>query len=131
MENGNKKKKNYYFIANYDPNFFPKKLKIIDKQFIKKNRTICKIIYRNKLYELKEYFEDIDINYNHKDEIKIKLVFIHNIIDISNMFYNCGSLTSLSFNKEDEKSLHIPKYIIDIYCKFPNCNSVISFLDIS
>ena len=47
------------------------------------------------------------------------------------MFYNCGSLTSLSFNKEDEKSLHIPKYIIDIYCKFPNCNSLISFLDIS
>ena len=72
MENGNKKKKNYYFIANYDPNFFSKKLKIIDKQFIKKNRTICKIIYRNKLYELKEYFEDIDINYNHMADINLK-----------------------------------------------------------
>ena len=44
-----------------------KKVKIFDAVFIYKNIDKCKIIYRNKKYELKEYFEDIDINYNHKD----------------------------------------------------------------
>ena len=71
-------------------------MKILDENFIKKNKDKAKILYKNKIYELKEYFEDIDENYNHKDLIKLKIIFIHNIIDMSYMFYKCYTLITLS-----------------------------------
>ena len=84
----NLKKSWYYFIIKYLPDKDKiDKVKILDEKFIKRNKNKCKIIYNNKIYELKEYFEDIDINYNHKDLIKFKLLFIHNIIDMSYMLY--------------------------------------------
>ena len=86
-----------YIIAKYKINKNnEKRTKILGEDFIKRNRKKCKIIYKNKIYELKEYFEDIYNNYHHKDIVKIKLLFIHNNIDMSNMFYNCDSLISLS-----------------------------------
>ena len=79
-----------YIIANYKSNENnEKKVKILGKKFIEKNKSRCKIIYKNRIYELKEFIEDIDKNYNHKDIIKLKLIFIHNIIDMSYMFINC------------------------------------------
>ena len=77
-----------------------KKLKIMGKSFIRNNRNNFKIIYKNKIYELKEYFEDIDKNFNRKASIKIKLIFFNNIINFLDMFFNCDSLISLSFNNE-------------------------------
>ena len=105
MEKEIKKKDNYYFIVYYKPDENNiKKVRILNKEvFIKNNKNKCKIIYNNKIYELKEYFEDIDINYNHKDLIKIKLIFIHNIIDMSFMFCNCSSLISLFVNFSEFK----------------------------
>ena len=114
MELGIGKKARYYLIAKYKPDKDnDEKLKILDEDFIKKNKDKAKIIYKNKIYELKEYFEDIDENYNHKDLIKLnfedidenynhkdliklKIIFIHNIIDMSYMFYDCYTLISLS-----------------------------------
>ena len=93
-----KKNKIIYFIINYQPNENNnEKVKILDKVFIEKNKNKSKILYKNKLYELKEYFEDIDRNYNHKDSIKFKLIFVHNIIDLSYAFYNCDSLISYHY----------------------------------
>ena len=81
------KKTRYYFIVKYKPNENKEEnIKILDEDFIKKNRNKCKIVYKNKIYELKKYFEDIDKNYNHKNLIKFKLIFINNIIDMSYMF---------------------------------------------
>ena len=75
MELGMGKKARYYLIAKYKPDENnDKKLKILDEDFIKKNKDKAKIIYKNKIYELKEYFEDIDENYNHKDLIKLKII---------------------------------------------------------
>ena len=97
MELGMGKKARYYLIAKYKPDENnEKRLKILGRNFIKKNKDKAKIIYKNKIYELKEYFEDIDENYNHKDLIKLKIIFIHNIIDMSYMFYDCYTLISLS-----------------------------------
>ncbi len=45
-----------------------------------KNKGKCEIIYKNKQFELKEYLEDIDKNYN-KNLIKLKLK-INNILII-------------------------------------------------
>ena len=101
MECRKEKKKIYYFIAYFKPTDNNKeRVKILDEDFIKKNKNKTKIIYKNKIYELKEYFEDIDNKYNHKELIKFKLIFIHNIIDMKYMFFNCDSLISLSDNNE-------------------------------
>ena len=56
---------------------------------------MCKIIYKNKEYELKEYFEDIDNNYNQKDEISIKLKINKDIFNMSKMFFECNSLLEI------------------------------------
>ena len=112
MELGIGKKARYYLIAKYKPDKDnDEKLKIVDENFIKKNKDKAKILYKNKIYELKEYFEDIDENYNHKDLIKLKIIFIHNIIDMSYMFYDCYTLFSLYDNNEisNMKKIYITK----------------------
>ena len=71
-------------------------LRILDKYFVKNNKNKGKLIYKNKKYELKEYFEEIDNNYKDKDIIKLKIYGINNISDMSRMFYGCYHLTSFS-----------------------------------
>ena len=71
-------------------------IRILDKYFIKNNKNKGKLIYNNKKYELKEYFEEIDNNYKDIDIIKIKLYGINNISDMSRMFYGCYHLSSFS-----------------------------------
>ena len=129
MELGMGKKARYYLIAKYKPDENnDEKVKILDRYFIKKNKDKAKIRYKNKIYELKEYFEDIDDNYNHKDLIKFKIIFIHNIIDMSHMFYHCYTLISLSDNNEIS---NIKIYITNSHCMFKGCKSLISLPDIS
>ena len=71
-------------------------IRILDKYFIKNNKNKGKLIYNNKKYELKEYFEEIDNNYRNKDIIKIKLYGINNIFDMNRMFYGCYHLSLFS-----------------------------------
>ena len=126
--NGIDKKERYYFTAKYEPDKKIKdKVKILDEEFIKRNKNKCKIIYKNKIYELKEYFEDIDMIYNHKDLIKLKILFIHNIIDMSYMLYDCGSLISLSVKNISNFQM----YIINLSYMFYRCKSLKSLPDIS
>ena len=129
MELGMGKKARYYLIAIYKPDENnDKRVKILDEDFIKINKDKAKIIYKNKIYELKEYFEDIDENYNHKDLIKFKIIFIHNIINMSHMFHNCYTLISLSDNNEIS---NIKIYITNSHCMFRGCKSLISLPDLS
>ena len=131
MKNVLGKKTIYYFIVKYK-NDNKERLKILDNKFIKKNRNKSKIIYNNKTHELKEYFEDIDKNYNRKSIIKYKLIFIHNIIDFSYMFYHCDSLISISNNNETNLNISNSQiYIINMHGMFYRCNSLITLLDIS
>ena len=129
MELGMGKKARYYLSAIYKPDENnDKKVKILDRYFIKGNKDKAKIRYKNKICELKEYFEDIDDNYNHKDLIKFKIIFIHNIIDMSHMFYDCYTLISLSDNNEIS---NIKIYITNSHCMFRGCKSLMSLPDIS
>ena len=90
-------KEEHDFIFDDEKEYNDDILRIFGKYFVKHNKNKCKIIYKNKKYELKEYFEEIDNNYKRKDEIvKLKLVGINNISDISKMFYGCIHLTSVS-----------------------------------
>ena len=65
------------------------KMRIFGKNFVNNNKDKCKIIYKNKEYELKENFEDIDINYNYSDIIILTLRIFKNINDMSFMFNEC------------------------------------------
>ena len=72
-------------------------IKIFGKNFVKNNKNKCKIIYNNKKYELKEYFNDIDENYNQEiKDIKLKLYGVNNITNMQEMFYRCYHLSSFS-----------------------------------
>ena len=75
-------------------------LRIFGKKFVNKNKNKYKynIIYKNKEFQLKEYFEEIDKDYNKKDLIKLKLRIINSIVDFSYMFDGCDKLISLSDN---------------------------------
>ena len=82
-----------YFEIVYKPKKDKKdKTKIFGNGFINKNKDKCKIIYENKEYELKEYFDDIDNNIKNKEEISFILRINKNITDISYMFYKCDEL---------------------------------------
>ena len=79
-----------------------------------------------------EYFEDIDNKYNHKDLIKIKLIFFHNIIDISYIFDNCCFLISLSAkNKTNLGKSYFTIYYTNMRNMFYGCKSLTSLSDIS
>ena len=71
------------------------KVRILGEKFVNKNKYKCKIIYKNKIFELKEWLEDIDKNYKYKKLIKLKLKFVNNIIDISYLFEGCNKLLSV------------------------------------
>ena len=40
-------------------------IRIFDRYFVNENMNKCKIIYKNKKYNLREYLDEIDSKYNH------------------------------------------------------------------
>ena len=80
------------------------KIKLIDSNFIYKNKNKCKIIYNGKEYDLMEYLK-LDNNYNYNDPIKIQLRINNNIKDISYMFYECNELLSIRDNIFDNSNI--------------------------
>ena len=87
---------NIYFEIIYNIN--QDKTKIFDNKFINKNKDKCKIIYKNKEYELKEYFEELDNNYKNEEKISLILRIDRNITDINGMFYGCDELLLIRDN---------------------------------
>ena len=86
----------------------------------------CKIIYEEEEYELKEYLEDIDEEYDNKKEFEIKLKGINNITDMSHMFDGCEALSSLP-----DISKWNTSNVTDMSSMFDGCNSLSSLPDIS
>ena len=80
------------------------KKRIFEENFVIKNKNNFKIIYKNKEYELTEYFEDIDKNYNYNNLILLKLKVTNNKTDMSYMFFNCSGLLSVSNNTDEISS---------------------------
>ena len=70
-------------------------IKLFGSDFVKRNKDKCKIIYKKKECDLREYFKFYN-NYNHNDSIKIQVGVNNNIKDISYMFYFCRELLSIS-----------------------------------
>ena len=97
-------------------------IKILGKQFIEKNKNKCYIIYKNKKYELNEYFKVEEMNKN----LEIKIKGINRITDISYMFYECSSLISI-----DDISNWNTKNINDMSYMFYGCKLLKNLPDIS
>ena len=90
------KREKYEFEIIYQPKEKnEEKVRIFGTKFVKRNKNLSLILYKDKEYELKEFFEDIDNNYNHKDKFLIQFKEINNIIDLSYMFCGCESLLSI------------------------------------
>ena len=100
-----------------------KKVKIFGSEFVKNNKNNCEIIYEDKEYELNEYF---NIPNNIKDEIKIKLRGINNIINMSCIFYECSSLLSIP----DISKWNTSK-VTNISYLFGKCENIENIPDIS
>ena len=103
-----------------------KKVRIFGEEFVNNNKEKCKIIYDNNEYDLKEFFEDIDNNYNNQDLIRFELKGVNNITDMSYMFYECDSILLLpSISNINTSKVFNMSYM------FKECNSLISLPDIS
>ena len=110
--------------AIYKPNeFHDEKVRIIGKKFFEKNKLKGVVVYNNKQYKLKEYIEDIDINYNHKSKFEIIFFLVDNFLDVSYLFSKCKSLISLSELYEESMTNDIP---LETYKDFISDKSNIS-----
>jgi len=99
------------------------KINIFGSIFVKNNINKCKIIIDKKEYNLQEKFT---IKNDNIQALNIKLKGIENITNMSYMFYNCTSLSSIpDFSKLDIKN------VTDISYMFNNCSSLKSLPDIS
>ena len=99
-------------------------VKIFDEEFVKQNKTSCKILYNGYEYELQENINVENINKNSEIlEIKLK-VYKH--INFYRMFYKCKSLLYLpDISKFDTSN------ITNMTNMFYNCFSLLFLPDIS
>ena len=98
------------------------KIRIIGKKFYKNYKYICKFIYNNQKYDLKEYF---DIPKDNKRNLEIYLEGIDNITDASEMFADC-----IELENADDISKWDTSNITNMNKMFENCESL-SYLDLS
>ena len=102
------------------------KIRIFGKRFVKNNFDKCKIIYKKREYDLREYLQDIDNKYNNQDIFTLKLKGINNIIDARGIFEDCKSLLSVpDISKWDIKNIDSLGFM------FSGCESLSSLPDIS
>ena len=118
-----------YFIKNkmlirYSINKYERTIRIFGDTFVKNNKKNCKIIYNGKEKELNSFIT-IEEN-NVKDIIEINLILYKKMANMSYMFYDCSSLSSLS----DIDNLNTNN-VTDMSYMFYFCTSLSSLPDIS
>ena len=102
-----------------------KRIKIFGKKFVENNKNKCKIKIKEKIIELNEYYE-INENEKKNEYLDILLIGINNVKDMSYMFYNCSSLSSLpDISKWNTSNVN------NMSSMFYNCSSLSSLPDIS
>ena len=84
---------NDQILLDYEIEGYEKGIRIFGYYFVKNNHRKCFIICEDKEFKLMEYFE-LKNNVNN-NILKIKLIGINNVTNMSEMFYKCSSLISL------------------------------------
>ena len=111
-------------IIRYKVNKNDLKLRIFGANFVKKNEALCKFIYENQSYEMREFLKLNNIP--KKNISEIILTGINNITNMSYIFNDCSSLFSLpDISKWNTKNVTNMSYL------FCNCSSLSSLPDIS
>ena len=102
-------------------------IKVLGEDFVKKNKEKCKFLINEKKYDISEYIKPSDYNIN-KDVNEFIVILTdfksETFTDLSYMFYNCKSLTSLDFQ------LFNTQNVTDLNSMFYECHSL-SSLDLS
>ena len=108
----------------YDNNKYENKIKIFDEEFVKNNKDNYYMIIENKIMNIEEYYW---INKENKmKNLKIVLLKRNNVIDMSYMFCECSSLSSLP-----DISKWNTNNVTNMSEMFYNCSSLSSLPDIS
>ena len=108
-----------------------KKIRIFGKEFVNNNIHKCKIIYYDKENnkeeesDLKEYFNEVNPDYNNKDSIIFKLKGVNNITDMSHIFDECNMILKLPDISEIKTSK-----ITNMSYMYNNCESLEELPDI-
>ena len=92
------------------------KIRLFSKEFVERNKDICKIIIRGREERLKEYYIPPIFGKKNIDKLQIKLKGIMNITNLRYMFFECQSLLSLP----DILKWNI-NYVTDISHMFTQC----------
>ena len=100
-----------------------KKIKILNRKFVNNNKNICKIIYKNKEYEL---IEEIDIKNIQIDKLEIKLKGINNVTNMESIFNKCKLLEELP-----DISRWNTNKVVNMSYLFYECEQLKSLPDIS
>ena len=74
-----------------------KNIKILGKNFVKKNKEKCKIIYNNEILPLKEHIPIEELIKRKKNKLELYLLEFEIIEDKSYMFHECNLLENISF----------------------------------
>ena len=91
----------------YNVNTEVTRTRIFGTDFVQKNKNKCEIIFNNKIYDLREYFDE-SLNDN-KSQIEFILKTV-DLDDMSYMFDKCTSLLSMSYYgelEEEEEDINI------------------------
>jgi len=93
------------------------RLKLFGDNFVKNNKNNCKIIINGNKYELCNYINISNYNYNHNSKIfKIQLTGIKSISDMSYMFHKCNNLFSIPYLSQINTSK-----VTSMRCLFEHC----------
>ena len=89
-----------------------KRIKIFGKNFVNNNSDKCIILYKNKIFSLKEHFPTIDID-KKDDKLEIFLVELDDLYDRRYIFDNCNFLEyiplfeAIKYDSNDSKEFAI------------------------
>ena len=99
---------------------------IFGKNFVENNKDKCKLVFENKEYKMSQNFHIKNDIKNKLNELQIKLKYSNNITNMSYMFSDCTSLSSLpdiyKLNTDNATNMSYMFY---------HCNSLTSLPDIS
>ena len=98
-------------------------IRIFGNSFVENNKHKCKFIYKEKEYDLQEFFE---VDKLKRNKLEIILMGIENITDMSHLFEGCNTLLSIpNISKWNTSN------VTNISYSFFNCKSLVSLPDIS
>ena len=98
-------------------------IRLFGAEFVENNKNICKMIIDNKVYEIKK---DYNVKIYNNNKLEIKLKGVNNITNMSYMFSECSSLSSLP-----DISKWNTNNVINMSFMFSECKSLSSLPDIS